>query len=158
YKAHYDKAVEHLRESVSAYYESPNAYVRCFHQFAHLSLIAFYEWVLPCESGLYSRQGYGGLTNRSVLTDTLPRGVPTWKRLGSFRNRVDHPVDVRTEGHSKRITYKEMEDLHKELKVALQEIFDVWLNTKTASSPTEAVAAANVNLASEHAGRQVDDR
>ncbi len=147
YKGHHEDAAKHLRESVSAYHESPNAYVRCFHQFAHLSLIAFYQWVLPSESGLY--EGYGRLTNRGVLTNTLPRGVPTWKRLGSLRNRVDHPVDRTTKTHSKRITYKEMEDLHKELQVALQEIFDVWLNAEAPPLAGEHVELSEPVVAAE---------
>ncbi|MBA3924027.1 MAG: hypothetical protein H0X31_20955, partial [Nostocaceae cyanobacterium] len=124
---HYDRTVKELRNSVTKYYtSSPSEYVSTFHQFSHITIRAFYEYVLPSENGL--DKGYGALTQRAIFTDTLPRGFDIWKRLGSMRNRVDHPFDEKTKTHSKKITIKEVEDLHKELQVALQEIFDVWLN------------------------------
>ena len=46
-----------------------------------------------------------------------------------MRNRVDHPVDRKTKSHATKITVKEVEFLHKQLQVALQEMFDVWLNS-----------------------------
>lgn len=128
YKSHYSKAVEQLRESVSAYHESKNtnAYVRSFHQFAHLSLLAFYEDALPGESGLF--EGYSALTDRKILSSTLPRGLDSWKRLGQMRNRVDHPIDKKTQLHPPKISVKEVEDIRKEFQVALQELVDKWCN------------------------------
>jgi retron-type reverse transcriptase len=142
YGVHYDRAVEQLRESVTNYHKSPAAYVRTFHQFAHLTLIAFYEYALPSESGLHD--GYAALTNRKVFTNTLPSGVETWKELGSLRNRVDHPVDQKTKSHSKKITVEEAEFLRKKLKVSLQELFHVWLGSSpltTFTSPTSAAVS-----------------
>lgn len=127
YGNEYDAAVEHLRMSESAYHSTPNEYIRMFHQFAHITLIAFYQYVLPSESGLYERD-YSGLTNQKTFSEKVPRGLDTWKRLGSLRNRVDHPIDRKTKTHSKKITVKEAEDTLKELQVALQELFDVWTN------------------------------
>lgn len=129
YGMHYDRAVDKLRESVSNYHQSPSEYIRTFHQFAHLTLIAFYEYVFPSESGLHD--GYAALTDRKVLTHTLPNGLDTWKELGSMRNRVDHPVDKKTKSHSKKITVEEAEFLLKRLEVALQEIFSFWLNSSS---------------------------
>ncbi|MBP5971831.1 RNA-directed DNA polymerase [Brasilonema sp. CT11] len=137
YAKHYNKAVEQLRESVSNYYQSPSWYIRTFHQFAHVTLIAFCESVLPSESGLYT--GYDNVASRGILTTTLPRGAAIWRRLGPMRNRVDHPVDSKTQLHTRKITVKEVEDLHKELQVALQEIFDVWLNSPLPTATTSAV-------------------
>jgi len=102
--------------------------------------MAFYEYVLPSEQGLY--KGYGGLTHRTVFTNTLPRGVDTWKRLGSMRNCVDHPFDENAKSHSKKITLQEVEFLCKELQVALQEIFDVWLSSTPPANVTSATPAA----------------
>jgi len=127
YSNHYDKAVEQLRESVVAKSRSNDTYVGTFHQFAHLTLIAFYEYVFPSETGLY--EGYAKLTDRQIFSTTLPLGANTWKRLGTMRNRVDHPVDKKTQDHSKRITAKELDLLWKELQVALQELFEIWLNS-----------------------------
>lgn len=127
YGVHYERAVEQLRESVSSYHKSPNAYIRTFHQFAHLTLIAFYEYTFPSESGLHD--GYASLTDRKVFTASLPNSYETWKELGSMRNRVDHPVDKKTKSHSKKITIEETEFFCKKLNVALQEIFNVWLNS-----------------------------
>ena len=139
YRSHYVEAVRHLRDSVSAYHQSTNAYVGTFHQFAHLTLIAFYEHVLPSEGGLFD--GYAALTDRKAIKELLSRGIDTWRRLGSMRNRVDHPVDKVTKTHSKKIAVKEVEDLSKELRVSLQELFDIWLNTPLPISIT-AVAAS----------------
>lgn len=128
YNSHYDRAVEQLRDSVSAYHKSPSSYISSFHQFVHLTLIAFYQHVLPSESGLF--EGYANLTNRSALANCLPRGINTWKRLGPMRNRVDHPIDRNTKTHSKKITVKEVEDIYRELQVSLQEMFDIWLSCR----------------------------
>ncbi len=127
YKSHYNRAVEHLRCSVSAFHTSPSTYVRTFHQFAHLSLIAFYEYAFPDEDGLYS--GYAALTDRKIFSETMPLGLDTWKHLGTLRNRVDHPIDKRTRTHSEQIRVKEVEYLHKQLQIALLEFFDGWLGS-----------------------------
>ena len=132
YGVHYEKAVEQLRESVSSYHKSPNAYIITFHQFAHLTLIAFYEYTFPSESGLHD--GYASLTDRKVFTASLPNGYETWKELGSMRNRVDHPVDKKTKSHSQKITIEETEFFCKKLNVALQEIFNFWLNSSPATT------------------------
>ncbi|MEH2007566.1 reverse transcriptase domain-containing protein [Nostoc sp.] len=137
YSVHYERAVEQLRESVSSYHKSPNAYIRTFHQFAHLTLIAFYEYTFPSESGLHD--GYASLTDRKVFTSSLPNGCETWKELGSMRNRVDHPVDKKTKSHSKKITIEETEFFCKKLNVALQEIFNFWLNSSPTSAPTISI-------------------
>jgi hypothetical protein len=112
---------------VSSYHKSPNAYIRTFHQFAHLTLIAFYEYTFPLESGLHD--GYASLTDRKVFTTSLPNSYQIWKDLGSMRNRVDHPVDKKTKSHSQKITFEETEFFRKKLNVALQEIFNFWLNS-----------------------------
>lgn len=91
------------------------------------SIIAFYKYVLSSEGGLH--EGYANLIDRKVFTGKLPRSFNTWKRLGSLRNRVDHPVDSKTKTHSAKITVKEIEDIFKELQVALQEMFDNWTST-----------------------------
>lgn len=140
YLNHYDLAVERLRESIIATSRSNDAYVSKFHQFAHLTLIGFYEFSLPAESGLY--EGYARLTDRQIFSNTLPLGVDTWKRLGGLRNRVDHPVDKKTQAHTKRITTKEVNLLQKELRVALQELFDVWLNSPPPPSPSATSSTA----------------
>lgn len=136
YGPHYNRAVEQLRESVSAYHKSPSDYISAFHQFIHLSLIAFYQYVLPTEAGLF--EGYARLTDRQILTQTFPRGITTWKRIGQMRNRVEHPVDKNTQTHSQKITVKEAEDIYKELQVALQEMFDIWVS---APAPTVALSS-----------------
>ncbi|MBD2731615.1 hypothetical protein H6G96_36375 [Nostoc sp. FACHB-892] len=140
YGVHYERAVEQLRESVSSYHKSPNAYIRTFHQFAHLTLIAFYEYAFPSESGLHD--GYASLTDRKVFTASLPNGHETWKELGSMRNRVDHPVDKKTKSHSKKITVEETKFFCKKLNVALQEIFNFWLNSSPAPAPTTSVTVS----------------
>lgn len=111
-----------------------------FHQFAHLTLIAFYEYTFPSESGLHD--GYASLTDRKVFTTSLPNGCETWKELGSMRNRVDHPVDKKTKSHSKKITIEETEFFCKKLNVALQEIFNFWLNSSPTSAPTTSITVS----------------
>lgn len=138
YGVHYERAVEQLRESVSSYHKSPNAYIRTFHQFAHLTLIAFYEYAFSSESGLH--EGYANLTDRKVFTTSLPNGHETWKELGSMRNRVDHPVDKKTKSHSKKITFEETEFFCKKLNVALQEIFNLWLNSSPVTTTSVPVS------------------
>jgi len=131
YLKHYPNAVTHLRKSITAFHNSPDDYVREFHQFAHLTIIAFYEIVLPSETGLYEPNGYGGLVNRAVFSKTLPKGLDTWKELSSMRNRVDHPIDAKLKTHSRRIEYKEVDNIYKQLKVALSEMFDAWQSALT---------------------------
>jgi retron-type reverse transcriptase len=138
YGNHYERAVDQLRESVSSYHKSPNAYIRTFHQFAHLTLIAFYEYTFPSESGLHD--GYASLTDRKVFTTSLPNGYETWKELGSMRNRVDHPVDKKTKSHSKKITIEETEFFCKKLNVALQEIFNFWLKSSPVTTTSVPVS------------------
>lgn len=140
YAAHYDTAVEQLRESVINYQKSPGAYIRTLHQFAHITLIAFYEHALPSEKGLY--ESYANLTDRQVFSSTITHGLDTWKQLGSMRNRVDHPVDKKTKSHSKKITFEEANFLCKKLQVALQELFNVWLNSPPPAPLTSAAPAA----------------
>ncbi|MGI2908776.1 hypothetical protein [Tolypothrix sp. VBCCA 56010] len=137
YAKHYDKAVEQLRESVINYHKSPSSYVSNFHQFSHITLIAFYEVVLSSETGLYDT-GYANLLERKVLKNTLPHSIAIWERLNSMRNRVDHPVDRKTKSHATKITVKEVEFLHKQLQVALQEMFDVWLNSPASATTLTA--------------------
>jgi hypothetical protein len=139
YCVHYDESVKRLREAVSAFHRSPGDYVRTLHQFAHLTLIAFYEYVLPAESGVYD--GYARLTDRAPFSQRLPQYFQVWKNFASLRNRVDHPVDKNTQTHSKPITHREMEHLHKSVKLALQELFDVWLG----SPPPSAVAMSSAS-------------
>ncbi|XZF64460.1 MAG: hypothetical protein ACSI46_07040 [Gloeotrichia echinulata DVL01] len=120
-------AFYHIAFSLNSSHKSPNAYIRTFHQFAHLTLIAFYEYTFPLESGLHD--GYASLTDRKVFTTSLPNSYQIWKDLGSMRNRVDHPVDKKTKSHSQKITFEETEFFRKKLNVALQEIFNFWLNS-----------------------------
>ena len=127
YAAHYNKAVESLRESVINFQKSPSQYASSFHQFTHITFIAFYENFLPSELGIYE-SNYAALIDRKIFRDTFPRGVDIWKELNSMRNRVEHPVDRKTKSHSQKISFKEIDFLDKQLQVALQEIFDVWLS------------------------------
>ena len=140
YVAHYDRAVEKLRESINHYHTSPDDYIRTFHQFAHITLIAFYEHVFPSEGGVY--EGYAQLINRKLFTQHMPSGHEVWLKLGSMRNRVDHPVDSKTKAHSKKIGVNEVEMLKKEIKVALQEIFDFWLTFPSAVVPTSTATTS----------------
>lgn len=133
YANHYNKAVENLRESVISFQDSPSSYVSSFHQFTHITLVAFYEYVLPSESGIYDAN-YAALIERKILRETLPHGVDIWKELNSMRNRVEHPLDRKTKSHSKKITVKEIEFLFKQLQVALQEMFNIWLSVKKSES------------------------
>jgi hypothetical protein len=135
YQKHYPNAVAHLRDSISAFHNSPDTYIREFHQFAHLTIIAFYEIALPGEKNLYETNGYGGLVNRAIFSQTLPKGLNTWKDLGGLRNRVDHPIDAKLKTHSRRIEYKEVDNIYKQLKVALSELFDSWQAPPTTSTP-----------------------
>ena len=127
YARHYDKAVENLRESVINFQKSPSLYAGSFHQFTHITFIAFYEYVLPSESGIYDSQ-YAALMERKIFKETLPCGVEVWKILNTMRNRVEHPVDRKTKSHSQKLTVDEVEFLCKQLQVALQELFDIWLS------------------------------
>ncbi|MEO0536917.1 MAG: RNA-directed DNA polymerase [Cyanobacteria bacterium P01_A01_bin.123] len=135
YSNHYDKAIETLRESVISFQKSPSLYVRSFHQFTHTTLIAFYEYALPSEGGIRTSY-YHDLIHRKVFKEKCPISVSTWERLNEMRNLVDHPIDKKTQSHSKKITVQEIEFLHKQIKVALQELFDFWLSIKVPKSDT----------------------
>ncbi|NJN58693.1 MAG: RNA-directed DNA polymerase [Leptolyngbyaceae cyanobacterium SL_5_9] len=140
YAKHYDKAVETLRESVIYFQKSPSLYVSSFHQFTHTTLIAFYEYVFPSEGGILNSY-YHDLIHRKSFKEKCPVSVSTWERLNELRNRVDHPIDKKTQSHSKKITVQEIEFLHKQIEVALQEIFDFWLSVVTSE-----IATANPNV------------
>lgn len=125
YGVHYDECVQALRKSTVEYHKSPDEYIHHFHQFIHLTLIAFYESVLPRETGLY--EGYARLTDRKVLTDLLPVGINVWKDLGKLRIRVDHPVEKRTQAHSRKISVRDLELFFKRIQPAIHELIDVWI-------------------------------
>jgi len=127
YGKHYDKAVEQLRESVINYQNSLGSYISSFHQFTHITFLAFYEYFLPNEGGIYE-SGYAGLIDRKAFRETLPRGVDAWQELNSMRNRIEHPVDRKTKSHSKKLTFKEGKFLKKQLHVALQEMFHILVD------------------------------
>ena len=133
YANHYNKAIETLRESVISFQRSPSLYVGHFHQFTHITFIAFYEYALPSESGIYDAN-YAALIERKIFKETLPYGVDSWKNLNNMRNRVEHPVDRKNKSHSQKITVKEIELLHKQIQMALQEMFDFWLGVETHKS------------------------
>ncbi len=141
YDKHYEKAVEQLRESVINYQKSPSSYISSFHQYAHITIIAFYEFVLPSETGLYDK-GYAELLYRKVFRDILPHGIIIWEQLGSMRNRVDHPIDRKTKSHAKKITFQEAEFLDRQLQVALQEMFNTWLNSPPPNVTNSAMSVA----------------
>jgi len=148
----YDKAIETLRESVISFQKSPSLYVRSFHQFTHTTLIAFYEYALPLEEGVRTSY-YHDLIHRKTFKEKCPISVSTWERLNEMRNLVDHPIDRRTQSHSKKITVQEIEFLHKQIKVALQEIFDFWLSVErskndmaTSDVPVISVAATTETI------------
>lgn len=136
YRKHYDKAVKCLRESVAAYHHSPSQYVLEFHSFSHLTIIAFYESLLPGESGVYASE-FNSLLERRCFKELLPRGIEPWKRLNDLRNRAAHPVERSTQTHSRVVTAREADDLVKALKVSLQELFDVWLVNGGVGSPSK---------------------
>jgi retron-type reverse transcriptase len=127
YKLHYTKTIEPLRKSVAEFHESPSNYVRNLHQFVHLSIIAFYEYVFPNETSLFESK-YAQLVARSGFKERVGF-EQTWLEIGSLRNRVDHPIDYRTKAHSQPITVKEVEDIRKALIPAFQKFFDVWLSS-----------------------------
>lgn len=126
YAKHYDKAVENLRDSVIFLQHSPGQYISKFHQFTHLTLIAFYQYSLHSQTGVLNSY-YHDLIGRTVFKENLPRGVNAWQELNNMRNRVDHPVDRKTQSHSTKVTLQEVELLNKQMQVALQEMFDFWL-------------------------------
>ena len=135
YKDRYDKAVEKLRDSVRYFQKSPNSYVSSFHQFTHITLIAFCEYVLPSEQGILTSY-YNNLINRGSFKEKCPISVSTLDKLNNLRNRVEHPIDRKTESHSKNITVQEIESLRKQLKGALQDIFDSWLSLEIDENDT----------------------
>ncbi|NJL55997.1 hypothetical protein HC928_13005 [bacterium] len=136
YGSHYDKASKSLRESVKHFYSSNNDFVGNFHQFAHLTLVAFHQWVFP-GLGDPTAMDYSNLYSKGDFKTKTPIGNATWERLGQFRNRVDHPIDRSTRLHSMSVTYKEAELLKKELITALQELYEVWI-----SAPAPATSAS----------------
>ncbi|BAZ65789.1 hypothetical protein NIES4106_05340 [Fischerella sp. NIES-4106] len=107
--------------------------------FCKRSIIAFYEFVLPSETGLYEA-GYADLYNRKPFKNMLPKGITVWEQLGFMRNRVDHPIDRKTKSHAKKITVQEAEFFDKQLLVALQEMFNVWLSSPPPCATTTAVS------------------
>lgn len=135
YGSHYNECVKALRRSTIEYHKSPDEYIHYFHRFIHLTLIGFYETVLPTETGLY--EGYASLTDRRVLTELLPIGIIVWKELGGLRTRVDHPVERRTQTHSRKISVKELELFFKRIQPALQELFDIWIERAQSQSIVE---------------------
>jgi hypothetical protein len=135
YANHYNKAIETLRESVISFQNSPSLYVSHFHQFTHITFIAFYEYVLPSELGIYDAN-YAALIDRRVFKEALPYGVDSWKNLNNMRNRVEHPVDRKNRSHSQKITIREIELLYKQIQVALQEMFDFWLSVEIPENDT----------------------
>jgi len=150
YANHYNKAIETLRESVISFQRSPNLYVSNFHQFTHITFIAFYEYALPSESGIYDAN-YAALIDRRIFRETLPYGVDSWKNLNNMRNRVEHPVDRKNKSHSRKITIKEIELLHKQIQVALQEMFDFWLSVERSENDmaTSDIPAISVSATPE---------
>jgi retron-type reverse transcriptase len=141
YLNHYDKAVEILRESVINFQKSPSLYASSFHQFSHITIIAFYEYHLSSESGIYD-SNYAALLDRRKFKDIFPDSVDIWKSLNAMRNRVEHPVDKRTQSHSQKPTVREVEFLYKQLQVALQDMFDIWLSSSTNITVTNNAIAA----------------
>lgn len=145
YANHYDKAIETLRESVIAFQKSPSLYVSHFHQFTHITFIAFYEYALPSESGIYE-SNYASLFERKIFQETLPYGVNSWKTLNSMRNRAEHPVDRKNKSHSRKITIKEVELLHIQIQVALQEMFDFWLGVDIPEDETVTLGVPEMSV------------
>jgi hypothetical protein len=126
----YQQAVHDLKTSMGFYRSAPNEYIDAFHHFVHLSIIAFYATALPAEANVYASD-YGNLIARAPLKKLLPRAEGTFDKLGKLRNRVAHPVDHSTRTLSQRIKTREVDMLEKELRVALQEFFDVWIASLT---------------------------
>lgn len=122
---HYDEAAKALRASVRYFYSSNDDFVRNFHQFAHLTLVAFYQAILP-SSGDPIAMDYANLCQTRDFKAQTPSGHSTWEQLGQLRNRVDHPIDRKTRLHSQKITGREAKLLKGQLGVALQELFDAW--------------------------------
>ncbi len=135
YGSHYDQASKSLRESVKYFYSSNNDFVRNSHQFAHLTLIAFHQWVFP-GSDDPTAMNYSNLYSKSDFKTKTPVGNATWERLGKFRNRVDHPIDRSTRLHSMSITYQETDLLKKELRTALQELYEAWISAPAPAKST----------------------
>ncbi len=128
YEINYSKAVEHLRIAVHHYHLSThNEFVSSFHQFAHVSLVAFFKFTLPPAAGDPMAMMYGSICSNKAFRAVLPNGIQTWEELGAFRNRVDHPINNTTRVLSESIKYKEADMIKRKLKVALQELFDEWI-------------------------------
>lgn len=127
YGRNYDAAAGYLRKSVEFFYSSNNDFVHNFHQFAHATLVAFYEYVLPA-SGNPRAMDYSGLWQNADFKAHTPNGSKAWEVLGELRNRVDHPIDRRTRLYSEQIKNKEVDNIKRQLSVALQELFIEWGN------------------------------
>jgi hypothetical protein len=148
YLNHYDKAVENLRESVISFQKSPSSYASNFHQFSHVTIIAFYEYYLSSENGIYA-SNYAALLDRRNFKEIFPNSVDIWKSLNEMRNRVDHPVDRRTQSHSRKPSVREVEFLYKQLQVALQDMFNIWLSPSTKITVTSNAivrSSSNTNI------------
>jgi retron-type reverse transcriptase len=145
---YYKRAVEQLRESFISFQSSPDKYVRSFHQFCHLTIIAFYKTMLPNESGLMERD-YSQLVEAKSFSNLIQQNTDKWKKVGRLRNRVDHPIDRTTKGVSKKITSKEVDMLVKEMKPALSEMFEIIQNHyDSASDASKVNNIANNGLSS----------
>jgi len=128
----YQQAVHYLKASMGFYRSSPNEYVDAFHHFIHLSVVAFYAAALPAETGVMESE-YGPLLSRKPFRELLPNAVGTFEQLNRLRIRVVHPIDRSTKALSQRVTAREADMIEKALRVALQEFFDVWLASCSAT-------------------------
>lgn len=126
YGQNYDEAARHLRKSVEFFYSSNNDFVRNFHQFAHVTLVAFHEYVLP-SLGSPLEMDYSALWQHRGFKEHTPDGNKTWERLGELRNRVDHPIDRKTQFYSEPIKNNESNNLKQQLNVALKELYAAWI-------------------------------
>ncbi len=135
YGRNYDVAAGHLRKSVEFFYSSNNDFVRNFHQFAHVTLVAFHEYVLPA-SGNPLAMEYGSLWQHAGFKVHTPNGSKAWEILGELRNRVDHPVNHKTRFYSERIKNNEVDNIKRQLSVALQELYEAWIAAPIPTPPT----------------------
>lgn len=136
YGGHYQVAVKHLRKSVESYYTTRHDdFVHNFHQFAHLTLLAFHEQVLPTVGS--SPVEYGDLWQHSGFKAQTPNGNQTWEKLGELRKRTDHPIDRKTRLHTRQVQDSEVRALKAQLGIALQELFDAWVSATSSTSKTK---------------------
>ncbi len=135
YLSHYEPARKHLRKAIEYFYISGDDFVRNFHQFAQLTLLAFHQSVLP---NVVNSVEYGSLWQSSDFKKITPLGDSTWEKLGMFRNQIDHPINKITRMHNNEIKATEAELLKKQLKVALQELYQAWI---VATPPTPSPVA-----------------